>query len=76
MCRNVLLISSFLIRNMWNSLVYYISDMKIRFTSMVIILMALMPFTFDVSAQVVTYPAPPGLITSQDFTIKADGKPV
>ena len=43
---------------------------------MVIILMALLPFTFDVSAQVVTYPTPPGLITSPDFTIKADGKPV
>jgi hypothetical protein len=38
--------------------------------------MALMPFAYQVSAQVVTYPAPPGLITSPDFTVKADGEPV
>jgi hypothetical protein len=42
----------------------------------VIILMALAPFTSTVSAQVVTYPAPPGLVTSRDFTIQANGKPV
>jgi hypothetical protein len=38
--------------------------------------MALMPFTYHVSAQVVTYPAPPGLITSPDFTVKVEGEPV
>jgi polygalacturonase len=38
--------------------------------------MALAPFTCYLSAQVVTYPAVPGLITSPDFTVTADGKPV
>ena len=42
----------------------------------VIILMALAPFANHVWAQVVTYPAPPGLITSPDFTVTADTKPV
>ena len=36
----------------------------------------LLSCTDYVSAQLVTYPSPPGLITSSDFTIKADGKPV
>ncbi len=46
------------------------------FTPVVIILMALLSFSFHISAQVVTYPATPGLITSPDFTITANGKPV
>lgn len=50
--------------------------MKSRFTAIVIILFALMPFTNYVSAQLVTYPGIPGLVTSPDFTITADGKPV
>src|ERR1035437_5452193 len=29
-----------------------------------------------ISAQVVTYPAPPGLITSSDFTMKVNNTPV
>ena len=50
--------------------------MKFRFISMLLILMILMPCTNNLHAQVVTYPAPPGLITSPDFTVTADGKPV
>lgn len=32
--------------------------------------------TVHASAQVISYPAPPGLITSPDFTVTANGKPV
>jgi hypothetical protein len=39
---------------------------------------ALMGFamTSTLSAKIVTYPAPPGMITSSDFTLKADNTPV
>jgi hypothetical protein len=33
-------------------------------------------FMTGVSGKIVTYPAPPGLITSKDFTLKVDNKPV
>jgi hypothetical protein len=44
--------------------------MKFRF------IFILLSFIYTVTAQVVTYPAPPGLVTSQDFTVEANGKPV
>ena len=43
---------------------------------MAIILVALAPLTHQATAQVVTYPAPPGLVTSPDFTVKANGKAI
>jgi hypothetical protein len=50
--------------------------MKFRITTSLISLLILMAFTYPVSAQVVTYPAPPGLVTSPDFIITANGQPV
>lgn len=40
------------------------------------IILLLTAISYHVSAQVVTYPAPPGLVTSPDFSVTADGKPV
>ena len=42
----------------------------------VTIILALVLQAYHASAQVVTYPAPPGLVTSPDFTVKANGKPI
>lgn len=50
--------------------------MKCWCASLAIVLIALMSFTFSASAQVVTYAAVPGLITSPDFTMNANGKPI
>lgn len=41
-----------------------------------IICLICLVFVPVVSAKVVTYPAPPGLITSMDFTVKANGTPI
>ena len=42
----------------------------------VTIIMALVLQAYHASAQVVTYPAPPGLVTSPDFSVKANEKPI
>lgn len=50
--------------------------MKLTLAPIVSMLLVLTPFMYPVFAQVVTYPAPPGLTTSPDFTVEANGKPV
>ena len=55
--------------------------MKIRIhtRSTIFLLILLMNFYFlagSCQSEIITYPAPPGLITSQDFTVKANDNPV
>ena len=54
--------------------------MKCRIRSVVllpfIVLMVLFLFINQLPAKIVNYPAPPGLVTSPDFTLKADNKSV
>lgn len=50
--------------------------MKFKFASILTVLLTSMLFPVHVSAQVVTYSAPQGLVTSPDFTVKANDKPV
>src|ERR1035437_8413386 len=55
--------------------------MKLRFTSCYgfkapFVIMMLFLFMNQLSAKIVTYPAPPGLVTSPDFTVNVNGTPV
>lgn len=49
--------------------------MKLKIPTIIVILFIALT-NFQARAQVITYPAPPGLITSQDFKVSANGKPV
>ena len=50
-------------------------DKYFRFV-LIVALMVIFPFIYNASAKVVTYPAPQGLVTSPDFTVKVNGIPV
>jgi len=58
-----------------------INIIKFRFTSCygsiaLFVIMMMFPFMNHLSAKIVTYPAPPGLVTSPDFTVNVNGTPV